>query len=252
MVVLLVTLLALLFLFYIWSRGREQTHSVPSYFFNAVKVYALLGEEDAKVAARAAGKIASPRQRSMMLDYLNRRTSELLLETAEQNAGQNPLVIVERLLQLKQEMSLQATSADERAPDLILKNSGCTTIIKPICERWGGATQASLLPSIQTCSPPRPPSRSRPKTIKQSDPSQARPALAALAQPAVTVAAAPAAAAPTLARRRGRAGCYSVWRWPLFSPMPWAIRLSSRRCRALWQNWAWEKPARVRCTPHTV
>lgn len=119
MVVLLLTLLVILFLFYVWSRGREQTHGVPSYFFNAVKVYALLGEEDAKVAARAAGKIATPRQQTMMLDYLNRRTSELLLETAEQNAGQNPLVIVERLLQLKQEMSLQAEPTDEQASDLI-------------------------------------------------------------------------------------------------------------------------------------
>lgn len=119
MVVLLVTLLAILVLFSVWSRGREQAHSVPSYFFNAVKVYALLGEEDAKVAARAAGKIATPRQRTMMLDYLNRRTSELLLETEEQNAGQNPLVVVERLLQLKQEMNLQAEPTDERAPDLI-------------------------------------------------------------------------------------------------------------------------------------
>ena len=113
--VLLVTLLAILVLFYVWSRGRGRAQSVPSYFFNAVKVYALLGEEDAKVAARAAGKMATPRQRAMMLDYLNKRTSDLLLETAEQNAGQNPLMIVERLLQLKQEMSLQ----DERAPDLI-------------------------------------------------------------------------------------------------------------------------------------
>ena len=48
-----------------------------------------------------------PVSRSMMLDYLNKRTSELLLETAEQNAGQNPLVIVDRLLRLKQEMSLR-------------------------------------------------------------------------------------------------------------------------------------------------
>ena len=46
--VLLVTLLALLVFFYIRSRGRGQAYGVPSYFFNAVKVYALLGEEDAK------------------------------------------------------------------------------------------------------------------------------------------------------------------------------------------------------------
>ncbi len=119
MAVLLVTLLAILVLFYVWSRGHGQTHSVPSYFFNAVKVYALLGEEDAKVAARAAGKMATPRQRTMMLDYLNKRTSDLLLETAEQNAGQNPLVIVERLLKLKQEMSFQDEPSDEQTPDLI-------------------------------------------------------------------------------------------------------------------------------------
>ncbi len=119
MVVLLVTLLALLVLFFVWSRGHGRAQSVPSYFFHAVKVYALLGEEDAQVAARAAGKIATPRQRTIMLDYLNRRTSELLLETAEQNAGQNPLVIVERLLQLKQEMSLEDEPTDEPAPDPI-------------------------------------------------------------------------------------------------------------------------------------
>ncbi len=119
MVVILVTTLTILALFYVWSQGRGQTHSVHSYFFNAVKVYALLGEEDAKIAARAAGKVATPRQRTMMLDYLNKRTSELLLETEEENAGQNPLVIVDRLLQLKQEMSLQGEPTDERAADII-------------------------------------------------------------------------------------------------------------------------------------
>ena len=113
MVVMLVTLLALFVLFYIWSCGHGQTNSVHSYFFNAVKVYALLGEEDAKIAALAAGRIATPRQRTLMLDYLNKRTSELLLETEEDNAGQNPLAIVDRLLQLKQEISQQEDPADE-------------------------------------------------------------------------------------------------------------------------------------------
>ena len=107
MVVMLTTALAVLAIYAVWYRGRGQTHSVPSYFFNAVKVYALLGEEDAKIAALAAGKVASPRQRAIMLDYLNNRTSALLLETEEDNAGRNPLLVVDRLLQLKTAITIQ-------------------------------------------------------------------------------------------------------------------------------------------------
>jgi len=107
MVVMLTTALAVLAIYAVWYRGRGQTHSVPSYFFNAVKVYALLGEEDAKIAALAAGKVATPRQRTIMLDYLNNRTSALLLETEEDNAGQNPLQVVDRLLQLKTAITTQ-------------------------------------------------------------------------------------------------------------------------------------------------
>ena len=107
MLVMLTTALAVLAIYFVWYRGRGQTHSVPSYFFNAVKVYALLGEEDAKIAALAAGKVATPRQRTIMLDYLNNRTSALLLETEEDNAGQNPLLVVDRLLQLKTAITSQ-------------------------------------------------------------------------------------------------------------------------------------------------
>lgn len=107
MLVMLTTALAVLAVYFVWYRGRGQTHSVPSYFFNAVKVYALLGEEDAKIAALAAGKVATPRQRTIMLDYLNNRTSALLLETEEDNAGQNPLLVVDRLLQLKTAITSQ-------------------------------------------------------------------------------------------------------------------------------------------------
>jgi hypothetical protein len=107
MLVMLTTALAVLAVYFVWYRGHGQTHSVPSYFFNAVKVYALLGEEDAKIAALAAGKVATPRQRTIMLDYLNNRTSALLLETEEDNVGQNPLLVVDRLLQLKTAITTQ-------------------------------------------------------------------------------------------------------------------------------------------------
>ncbi len=107
MVVILTTILAVLAVYFVWYWGRGQAHSVHSYFFNAVKVYALLGEEDAKIAALAAGKVATPRQRTIMLDYLNNRTSALLLETEEDNAGQNPLLVVDRLLQLKTAITTQ-------------------------------------------------------------------------------------------------------------------------------------------------
>ncbi len=107
MLVMFATALAVLAVYFVWYRGSGQTHGVPSYFFNAVKVYALLGEEDAKIAALAAGKVATPRQRTIMLDYLNNRTSALLLETEEDNAGQNPLLVVDRLLQLKTAITTQ-------------------------------------------------------------------------------------------------------------------------------------------------
>ena len=70
-------------------------------------VLSQLGEEDAKIAALAAGKVATPRQRTIMLDYLNNRTSALLLETEEDNAGQNPLLVVDRLVQLKTAITTQ-------------------------------------------------------------------------------------------------------------------------------------------------
>ena len=107
MLVTLTIIFAVLAVYFVWYRGNGQAHSVHSYFFNAVKVYALLGEEDAKIAALAAGKVATPRQRTIMLDYLNSRTSASLLETEEDNAGQNPLLVVDRLLQLKTAITAQ-------------------------------------------------------------------------------------------------------------------------------------------------
>ena len=107
MLVTLAIIFAVLAVYFVWYQGSGQAHSVHSYFFNAVKVYALLGEEDAKIAALAAGKVATPRQRTIMLDYLNSRTSGLLLETEEDNAGQNPLLVVDRLLQLKTAITTQ-------------------------------------------------------------------------------------------------------------------------------------------------
>lgn len=118
----ILTLLIFATLLYLWAQGRRQTHKVHAYFLHAVKVYALAGEQDARMAALAAGWRASPRQRTLMLDFLSKRSSEVLLETAEDNAGRNPLLILDRLLQLKQEVAGQVTpteaSRDAAPPEL--------------------------------------------------------------------------------------------------------------------------------------
>lgn len=114
----LLTILALAVLWYVWARGRRQAQSGHVYFLHAVKVYALTGDEDAKMAALAAGRLAAARQRALMLDFLNKRSSELLLETAEDNAGRNPLVVVDRLLHLKHEIAAQTAATDAAQPEL--------------------------------------------------------------------------------------------------------------------------------------
>ena len=77
------TILALAVLWYVWARGRRQAQSGHVYFLHAVKVYALTGDEDARMAALAAGRLASARQRALMLDFLNKCSSELDQEKAD-------------------------------------------------------------------------------------------------------------------------------------------------------------------------
>ncbi len=96
-----------------WRKGRIANTNRNAYFFNAVKVHALLGREDAKVAALAAAKAASQVERVALLDYLNRRASDLLLDSKAEPATPNPMVVVERLLRLKDEIETRSTpSAD--------------------------------------------------------------------------------------------------------------------------------------------
>jgi len=56
------------------------------YFSNAVRVYVLQGEEDARCAALAAAKIAGKRQRKAMLNLLAQMNSNVMQRYPDKNA----------------------------------------------------------------------------------------------------------------------------------------------------------------------
>jgi len=56
---------------------KDQAGRINDYFANAVKVYSLKGEMDARVAALAAAKSADSLQRESMVDYLSGMASDM-------------------------------------------------------------------------------------------------------------------------------------------------------------------------------
>lgn len=57
----------------VWTIARMKRHAarINDYFTNALTVYVFLGEEDAKIAALAAAKVAAPLQRQSMVTVLD-------------------------------------------------------------------------------------------------------------------------------------------------------------------------------------
>lgn len=59
-------------------RAHLHANRINDYFCNAVMVYAWLGDQDAKLAALAAAKVAAGKQRASMLEYLNGMAADLV------------------------------------------------------------------------------------------------------------------------------------------------------------------------------
>jgi len=69
---------ALLGLFAVFIiRGKSQAKRINDYFCNAVRVYALTNEEDARIAILTAAKVAAKKQRGSMVKYLQSMASDM-------------------------------------------------------------------------------------------------------------------------------------------------------------------------------
>ncbi len=123
--------LAALLLWLLRPKDSGGSKTLHSYFVHAVKVYALVGEQEAKTVALAASNIATNRERKQMLDYLNKRASELLLgagDTDGGGGGGNRLTTVERLVQLEEEVRAQNTN--ETRPTTTAAREGLESTLK--------------------------------------------------------------------------------------------------------------------------
>jgi len=65
-----------LFAFFI-IRGKSKAKRTNDYFCNAVRVYALTEEEDARIAILTAAKVAAKKQRDSMVKYLQSMASDM-------------------------------------------------------------------------------------------------------------------------------------------------------------------------------
>lgn len=86
---------------------RMLRHSlrINDYFANAIRVYGILGEEDAKVAALAAAKVAAGKQRDSMLAYLAGLASDFGQISPENNELRSQWKLaIGRLSELKKEI----------------------------------------------------------------------------------------------------------------------------------------------------
>ena len=65
-----------LFAFFIF-RGKSKAKKINDYFCNAVRIYALTEEEDARIAILTAAKVAAKKQRDSMVRYLQSMASDM-------------------------------------------------------------------------------------------------------------------------------------------------------------------------------
>ncbi|KPK00628.1 MAG: hypothetical protein AMJ60_00340 [Desulfobacterales bacterium SG8_35] len=98
---------ALLVLFAVYFfRRKSHEKRINAYFCNAVRLYALTNEEDARIAIITAAKVAAKRQRGSMVKYLRGMASDIK-KVSENDSKLNPLVgkFVESSIELAEEIS---------------------------------------------------------------------------------------------------------------------------------------------------
>ncbi len=82
--------------------GRSKR--INDFFANAVKVYALKGEEDARCAAIAAAKASSKRQRKSMIALLTKMSVNVMQSYPDKGVRKS---LADRLLSMKKDIEIK-------------------------------------------------------------------------------------------------------------------------------------------------
>jgi pantoate kinase len=106
------TLLGLFAIYII--RRKSHAKRISDYFSNAVRVYALTNEKDARVAIITAACVAAKRQRGSMIKYLQSMASEIQ-KMSENDLKLKPLVgkFIESSIELAEEISTSESTTNE-------------------------------------------------------------------------------------------------------------------------------------------
>ena len=106
---------ALLGLFAVYIiRGKSRAKRINEYFCNAVRVYALTNEEDARIAIVTAAKVAAKTQRGSMVKSLQRIASDIN-KMSENDSKLKPFTdkFIESSIELAEEISSREWTINE-------------------------------------------------------------------------------------------------------------------------------------------
>lgn len=118
-IIIAIILVCIIAVVLLWA--KKQSSGVYNYFCNAVKIWIYMIKEDAKIAAIAAGKVASEKQRESMLNYLSDQALNL-----ERSFPDDPVMRrhSRRLLSLKEDIAaknwtiIDAAEAKDRLSEI--------------------------------------------------------------------------------------------------------------------------------------
>ena len=95
-------------------RKKLRAKRISEYFSNAVRVYALTNEEDARVAIVTAAKVTAKKQRDSMIKSLKRIASDInKMSENDSNLKTHTDKFVKSSIELAEEISLQEWTLDE-------------------------------------------------------------------------------------------------------------------------------------------
>lgn len=106
------TLLGLFAIYII--RRKSHAKRISDYFSNAVRVYALTNDEDARVAILTAARVAAKKQRGSMIKYLQNMASEIQ-KMSKNDLKLKPLVgkFIESSIELAEEISTSESTIND-------------------------------------------------------------------------------------------------------------------------------------------
>ena len=106
-----------LFAFFIF-RKKSRGNKINDYFRNAVRVYALTGEEDARLAILTAAKVAEKKQRQSMAKYLQSISTDLG-KMSDKESEVKPFI--EKFIKSSMELVEEISSKEWTASDIDLQ-----------------------------------------------------------------------------------------------------------------------------------